>query len=111
MIPTKLLSSLSFTIFIELPISLIFGYRRKKEMLSIILVNVITNLPLNFLFLSNNYFDFLHINSLTILLIEAIVVLVEFALLYHVFEEKPFKIFLLSIVMNISSYCIGVFLL
>lgn len=108
MITATYLLSLTLTLTVELIVSIIFGYRSKIEILSVILVSLITNPLLNFIFLSNNYFAFLTVNSFTILFLEVVVVLVEWRFLVFALQEKSKKLLVLSVVMNFCSYVAGV---
>lgn len=107
MILINYLLALILTLAVELVVLILFGYRKKLEILVVILVNLITNPLLNFILLSNNYFGFLTVNSLTILLLEAAVVLVEWRFLVFALRKDPKKLLVLSLVMNICSYSVG----
>lgn len=107
MISVNYLLALILTLTVESAVLILFGYRRRIEIISVVLVNLITNPLLNFIFLSNNYFAFLTINSLTILFFEVVVVLVEWRFLVFALQEKPKQLLVLSSVMNICSYITG----
>lgn len=110
MISVNYLLALILTLISELTVLRLFGYKRKIELVSVILVNLITNPLLNYIFLSNNYFGFLTVNIFTILLMEFIVVLVEWRLLVFALEKNAIKLFVLSLVMNFCSFMLGVIL-
>jgi hypothetical protein len=106
----ELLLVLLLTIAIELVVVWLFGYRDKLFLLSLVLINVITNLSLNYLLLLNNVF-FLINNLLLIIVLEAFVIVIEGLMLaYFTYQEKG-RMLLLSLVMNLASAFIGFYLL
>ena len=81
------------TILIELAVLLLLRERRKRVLVSSVVVNVLTNVPLN--------------DSISALLLgEVIVVLVE-ALLYYVFIKDLSRSFIYSILCNAISFLTG----
>ncbi len=102
------LLTLFLTIVIELTVSFFFGFRKKIEITAIIFINLLTNPILNYFLLVNDHFSFFKINLLIILLLEIIVVLIEWKLLVFALQEKPKKLLTLSLVMNFCSFFIGV---
>jgi len=101
------LFALLFTVTIELIVAAILGYRSKESILSVILVNVITNPLANYLVLVNSYVSVLPENTL-IILIEIGVVFAEWGLLIYALRREPKKLLLLSIMMNLVSYLVGI---
>lgn len=101
---------LFLTIVIELFVALLFGFTKKYEILTVILVNIITNPVLNYLLLLNSYFSIIKSNFLFTLFLECIVVLLEWQLLVFVLEKDSKKMFLLSTVMNFCSCTLGIFI-
>jgi len=104
------LLALFLTIVIELAVAFFFGFRKKLEIIAIIFVNLFTNPTLNYLILVNGNFSFFKINSLIIVLLEIMVVLIEWKLLAFALPEKSKKILTLSLVMNFCSYVVGAFI-
>lgn len=105
-ITENFLFALLATIYIEVIVGLLFGLRKKHEIISIILVNLITNPLMNFCILiteptSNDP------NFLQIVFFETVVILVEWLLLLFALKESPKKLFILSIVMNLLSFGAG----
>lgn len=101
--------ALLLTIVIEVIVAIFFGYRKKLEIVAIIIINLITNPLLNYLlFINNNYFGITHVNSVIILFLEIIVILVEWLLLRYILQKNPNKLFVLSLTMNFCSYIVGV---
>ncbi len=101
------LLALFLTMVIELAIALFFGFRKKIEIIAIVFVNLLTNPILNYLLLVNDHFSFFKSNLLIILLLEAVVVLIEWKLLVFALQEKPKKLLALSLAMNFCSYFAG----
>ena len=107
MLITSYLVALLLTILIEVFVALVFGYKRKKEILSVILLNLITQPVLNYFLLINSYFSLVSVSIQFILLLEIIVILVEWQLLVWTLQRKLKSLFVLSIVMNLASLTIG----
>jgi hypothetical protein len=102
--------ALILTILIEVGVARLFGLKEKKELLTVVLVNVITNPLLNYLILVNAYFHLIGQSQILILIIEALVVLVEWRILVWALSQRAKKMFLLSLVMNACSFLVGLFL-
>lgn len=96
------------TIVIELTVAILFGFRKKIEIITIIFVNLLTNPVLNYFLWVNDYFSFFKSNLLITLFLEVVVVFVEWKLLMHVLQEKSNKLLRLSVAMNFCSYIAGV---
>lgn len=104
---TSYFLALSLTLFIELFVIYLFGYRSKKIFIIGLCINLITHpffyyfLWLNsiFIFIPNNYFIFI--------IIELIVTLIESFLLYYTLKESYLTVLKLSIVMNTISCITG----
>jgi hypothetical protein len=107
MLISSYLVALLLTILIEVFVALIFGYKCKKEILSVILLNLITQPVLNYFLLINSYFSLVSVSIQFILLLEIIVILVEWQLLVWTLQRKPKSLFVLSLVMNLASLTIG----
>ena len=104
----SLIISLLLTILIELSISTFLGIKTRNDIRIVILVNICTN-PIvvyiaNILKLLNN--NLLYI--LTVILLEIIVVFVEFRLYNKYLKNYKKSKFISSLVNNISSYMIGI---
>lgn len=103
--------ALLLTIAIEVVVALLFGYRKKSEIATIIFINLITNPLLNYLLFINSYFGTVQISTITILILEIIVVSVEWLLLIFTLKQNQKKLFALSVVMNFCSYVAGALIL
>jgi hypothetical protein len=95
-----LLLALVPTILIELAVLLLLRERRKRVLASSVVVNVLTNVPLNL------YIYYVSNSLLALLLGEVIVVLVE-ALWYYVFIKDLSRSFIYSILCNAISFLTG----
>ena len=101
----KLIIALLLTIIIETSLAIILKIRNKKDLLNIVLINIITNLSLNiFILLSNIIFKRLIIN---IIILEIIVVLIEALFYKKKLAYKKINPFILSLLLNVISYSIG----
>lgn len=98
------------TVAIELTVAYLFNFRKKLEIITIISVNLLTQPALNYLVFINNYFSFIKLNILIILLLELVVVLVEWKLMAYALPNKSKQLLILSFVMNLSSYISGLFI-
>lgn len=100
MIIPILILALIPTILIELAVLLLLRERRKRVLASSVVVNIITNVPLNL------YVCYISNSLLTLLLGEVTVVLVE-ALWYYVFTRELSRSFTYSILCNAISFLTG----
>ncbi len=99
---------LLLTIAIELFVAFLFEYRKKKEIISIVFINAITNPILNYLLLVNHHFSIIKSQQLLIIFLEILVVIVEWRILVYALNQKNKKLFVLSLAMNSCSYLIGI---
>jgi hypothetical protein len=101
------LLALLLTEIVEIAVALFLGYRRPREIIAVFLVNLVTNPSLNYLLFLNDYFGIVRHRFPLILLLEAGVVLVEWALLVFALRGNKLSLFVLSFAMNTSSYLTG----
>ncbi|TYQ12846.1 UNVERIFIED_CONTAM: hypothetical protein Cloal_3882 [Acetivibrio alkalicellulosi] len=99
------LIALILTVLIECFISFIFGYRLRKYLLTITLINVITNPCLNLIILIINNLGYL--NFIIVSILEFMVVLIEWKLLFYVLNKDSIKLLFLSIIINLFSFGLG----
>jgi hypothetical protein len=99
--------ALLLTIVIEGIIAWLFGLRSKRELLTVLLINVITNPLLNYLITVNGYFHLISQTTVLVLCLEVVVVFAEWRLLVWVLAQSSRKMLLLSFVMNACSYLAG----
>ena len=88
------------TILIELAVLLLLRERRKRVLASSVVINVLTNVPLNL------YIYYVSDSISALLLGEVIVVLVE-TLWYYVFIKDLSRSFIYSILCNAISFLTG----
>lgn len=101
------LRSLVLTIIIELILGLILGIRDKKDIINLILVNVITN-PMVVMIqtLLLKYFGH-NVEIIGIIILEVLAVLVEGLIYKKVLKYKKINPILLSLILNVTSFFIG----
>lgn len=106
-LPLLLIRCLLLTIIIELIIALILGIRDKKDIINIILVNIITN-PVVVMSQTLLYIKFgYNIEMIGIAILEVLVVLVEGLIYKKVLNYKKINPILLSLILNALSFLIG----
>lgn len=100
----NIIISLVFTIIIELIVSIFCGIRNKKDIMYIVLINIITNPTTEFinLLIKDSSFHYL-----IIVIIEIIVVIIEFIFYKKVLKTKDVNPLYLAIINNICSYAVG----
>jgi len=107
MLAVNLLIALALTIIIECFIAFAMGYRRKSEILAVILVNTLTNPLLNYIVLAAGILEFLDSGRFIVVILEIAVVFVEWRVLLYVLGRGGKRLLLLSVVMNTASYVTG----
>jgi hypothetical protein len=102
------LIALLLTEIIEVTVAVLLGYRRRREIAAVILVNLVSHPILHYFLLLNRHFDLVAMSTYTILFLEAAVILVEWGLLVFALRKKTASLLFLSITMNLCSYLTGV---
>lgn len=105
-LPLIILICLSSTIVIELIMSLLLGIRNKKDILNVILVNIMTN-PLVVSILMYITYNRLFNTTISIIILEILVILTEGFVYKKVLTFDKINPYVLSLILNISSYFIG----
>lgn len=105
-LPLIMLICLSSTIVIELIMSLLLGIRNKKDILNVILVNIMTN-PLIVSILMYITYNRLFNTTISIIILEILVVLTEGFTYKKVLTFDKINPYVLSLILNIASYFIG----
>lgn len=105
-LPLIMLICLSSTIVIELIMSLLLGIRNKKDILNVILVNIMTN-PLVVSILMYITYNRLFNTTISIIILEILVILTEGFAYKKVLTFDKINLYVLSLILNISSYFIG----
>lgn len=105
--PLIMIRCLLLTIAIETIVGLILGIRNKKDIFNIVLVNIVTNpIVVSIPILIYMYFGYKY-EIISLYVLEVITVLVEGLIYYKVLKYKKINSFLLSLLLNLSSYLIG----
>ncbi len=106
-LPIILIRCLLLTIIIEVIVALILSVKDKKDILNVVLVNVITN-PIVVMTQTILYIKFgYNIEMIGILVLEISVVLVEGLIYKKVLNYNKINPLLLSLLLNASSFFIG----
>lgn len=106
-LPLIMIKCLLCTIVIECIIGIIIGIRSKKDIINIILVNVLTNpivvsLPIYVMIRSN-----ITTRIRTLFILEILAVLIEGFIYSKVLNYKRINPFFISLILNLGSYIIG----
>ncbi|MBN2005109.1 MAG: hypothetical protein JXA21_17250 [Anaerolineae bacterium] len=105
----KYLLALVLTVVIEGSIAYLLGLREKQAMLAFALINVITNVTLNYLLLVLGYLG-IATSLLLVIALEIVVVIVEWRLLIYALREPKRRFLTLAILGNTASFLAGVLL-
>ncbi len=106
-IPSFLLRVL-LTIVIELLIALLFLYKKKKELLFILIVNVFTQIFLNLMLNLSDFKSGLYVAIYTYILLELAVFAIETICYGIKFKDKSIiRTFLYAFIANVSSFAFG----
>ena len=100
-----MLDALILTLIIELSILFILRFKDYKLYILSSIINIGTNLSLNY-YLENTIFKTLTIYVIVVIILEITVLFVE-ALLYMIYFKKFKKSFLISLLLNASSFLLG----
>lgn len=104
----QMIINLVLTIIIEVSFSLILGIRNRKDIYSIIFINCVTNIVLNYIMNIIKYFVYSNILIYIILTIfEIVVVFIEYKYYKKYLEYKRINPLILSIILNILSFGFG----
>lgn len=104
-LPLIMLICLSSTIVIELIMSLLLGMRNKKDILNVILVNIMNPLVVSILMYIT--YNRLFNTTISIIILEILVILTEGFTYKKVLTFDKINPYVLSLILNISSYFIG----
>ncbi len=105
-LPKVMFISLTCTVVIEVGLAFILRYRG-KDLLNVLLVNILTNPLLNSLVVAINYYYGLKARNISLYILEVLVVLVEGFIYWKYLDRKKINGFLLSLILNIASYGLG----
>lgn len=96
------------TIIIECTIAFFLKVRRKKDFINIILVNILTNPLVVSITLTTRYLISFKAERIATIILEITAFLVEGLIYKNVLEYKKIKGITLSLILNISSYTLGI---
>lgn len=103
----QFLLALALTIIIEISLSQILGVRNKKDIINIILVNLITNPIVNVTIFILNILYGLKYFYVGLIITELITVLFEGYVYKKCLSYKKINCYLLSIILNATSFMLG----
>ena len=102
-----LFRNLILTVLIELLLALIIGIKSKKDIIIVILVNLFTNPLVTIIpFIFNIYCGIMY-KKISLIILEILVVLLEGYIYKKSLNIKKLNPYLLSLILNISSYGVG----
>jgi hypothetical protein len=106
-LPKIMIKCLVLTILIELAIALLIGIIKKKDLLNIILVNVVTNplvvsLPILVMMLHG-----IRARYIMLIILEILTVIFEGLIYSKVLDYKKLNPYIISLILNLGSYLIG----
>jgi hypothetical protein len=101
------LLSLGLTIAVELIVFVAFGFRHPRAIGTAVLINLISHPLLFYGLYINSIFIAFHVTELTIAIIEALVILVEWILLCFVLGIGRTRLLATSLSMNLASFISG----
>lgn len=106
-LPFIMLKCLVFTILIEVVVGLMIGVRDKKDILNIVLVNVFTNILVTsipvLIYINFRYTPYI----ISLILLEIFALVSEGFIYSKVLKYKKINPFIISLILNLSSYLIG----
>ncbi len=109
-LPKMMIICLIITILVELSIAIILKIKSKKDIQNIILVNILTNpIVVTIPFYFNIYHGLIYRN-ISLFLLEIVAILVEGIIYKKYLTNKKINPFLLSLILNVSSYTVGLLL-
>lgn len=108
-LPKVMIISLICTLIIEISIAFILKYRG-KDLVNVLLVNILTNPLLNSVIVAINYYYGLKARNISLYIFEVLVVLIEGFIYHKYLERRKINGFLLSLILNVSSYVLGLFI-
>ena len=109
-VPYYIIRSLVLTIIIEVVVGIIIGIKNKKDILNIVLVNMITNPIVNIVPIMLNIYVSLKARNISIYILEVVILFTEGLIYKKVLSYKKLNYFLISFILNLSSYGIGLIL-
>ena len=106
----NMLKALILTIIIEEIIATPFFKVNYRNYFVILLINIITNPAVNYIYIVLKQIFGINPLSIYIILLEILVILVEWKLIEYALKKKSYVFMIYSIVANSTSYIIGLLL-
>ena len=106
-IPYYVLRSLIITVIIELLVAIIIGFRNKKDLINVLLVNLITNPFVTLIPITINIYVSLFARNISLIILEILVLITEALIYKKVLSYKKINWFFISLILNASSFGIG----
>ena len=106
-LPTVMIRCLSITVLVEVIMAIIIGIRDKKDLLNVVLVNIVTNpivvtIPVYF-----NYRYGLLQRNICLVIFEIATLFFEGFIYYKYLNYKKINGFLVSAILNLASFAVG----
>jgi hypothetical protein len=105
----KYLLTLLLTLIVEGGVAYLVGLRKRRQLLAVVTINVITHVILNYLILVLSYLG-LNVPFMLVIFLETLVVVVEWRLLVYVFHSPSRRLFVTSLLSNTASFLTGLLL-
>ena len=106
-IPYYIARSLILTIVIEVSIAFLIGIRKRRDLLNVFLVNMLTNPVVSIIPITLNVYVSLYARNISLIILEIIVLFLEGFIYKFVLEYKKINWFLISLILNACSFGIG----
>lgn len=105
-LPKVMIISLTCTLIIEVSLAFILRYRG-KDLLNVLLVNILTNPLLNSSIVAINVYWGLKARNICLYIFEVLVVIIEGYIYQKYLMRKKINGYILSLILNIASYGLG----
>lgn len=106
-IPYYMVRAVILTVIIEICASLIIGIRNKKDLLNIILVNIMTNPLVNSITIFLNFYFGIFSRNVGLIILEILAVISEGFVYKKYLKFNKINPYVLSLILNGFSYFIG----
>ena len=106
-IPYYMARAVILTVIIETCVSFIIGIKNKKDLLNIILVNIMTNPLVNSITIFLNFYFGIFSRNVGLVILEILAVISEGFVYKKYLNFKKINPYVLSLILNCSSYFIG----
>ena len=107
LIPYYMIRSLLITLVVEILVAIVLKIKDKKDLLNILLVNLLTNPLLNAIIIYINVFYSIKARNISLIFLEIFIVFIEGFIYKKVLKYKKINCYLLSLILNFSSYILG----